>query len=58
MKGEDDPLFMGSRRSPSETEGEGNAFFVRYDLFFPLDSQVVLIFCPNKCLIALKVVCV
>ena len=30
--------------------------FARYDLFFPLDRQVARIFCPKKCLIALRVV--
>ena len=39
------PLYMGSRRFPSKTEGEGGALFVCYDLFFPLDSQTALIFC-------------
>ena len=29
---------------------------MRYDLFFPLDSQVIRIFYPKKCLAALKVV--
>ena len=29
---------------------------MRYDLFFPLDSQVACIFCSKKCLIALRVV--
>ena len=33
------PLFMGSRRFPSETEREGNALFACYDLFFLFDSQ-------------------
>ena len=33
------PLFMGSKRFPSETEGEGDTLFACYDLFFPLDSQ-------------------
>ena len=37
-------------------EEEGGAFFVRYDLFFPLDNQVARIFCPKKCLTALRVV--
>ena len=36
--------------------GEGGASFACYDLFFPLDSQVARIFCPKKCLTALKVV--
>ena len=29
---------------------------MRYDLFFPLDSQIARIFCPKKCLTALGVV--
>ena len=29
---------------------------MRYDLFFPLDSQVARIFYPKKCLAALRVV--
>ena len=37
------PLFMGSRRFPSETEGEGGALLACYDLFFPLGSQTALI---------------
>ena len=40
----------------SITEGEGGAFFVRYDMFFPLDSQVARIFCLKKCLTTLRVV--
>ena len=28
---------------------------MRYDLFFPLDSQVVRIFSPNTCLTAFRV---
>ena len=41
---------------PFETEGEGGALFVRYDMFFPLDSQIARIFCPMKRLTALRVV--
>ena len=52
----DDPISMDSRRSPFETEEEGGAFLVRYDLFFLLDSQVIRIFCPKKCLTTLRVV--
>ena len=37
-------------------EGEGGALFSRYDMFFPLDSQVTRIFCLKKRLTALKVV--
>ena len=37
-------------------EGEGGALFARYDLFFPLDSQIARIFYPKKLLTALKVV--
>ena len=37
-------------------EGEGGILFVHYDLFFPIDNQVACIFCPKKCLTALKVV--
>ena len=37
-------------------EGEGGPFLVHYDLFFLLDSQVVCIFCPKKCLTTLRVV--
>ena len=29
---------------------------MRYDMFFLLNSQVARIFCPKKCLTALKVV--
>ena len=29
---------------------------MRYDLFFPLDSQVASIFCPTTCLTAFMVV--
>ena len=36
------PLFVGGRRFPSETEGEGGALFACDDLFFPLDSQTAL----------------
>ena len=50
------PLFMGSRCFPSEMEGEGGTLFPRYDMFFPLDSQVTRIFFPNKCLTTLRVV--
>ena len=50
------PLFMRSRWFLSETEGEGGALFARYDLFFPLDSQIAHIFCPKKRLTALRVV--
>ena len=38
------PLFMGSKRFPSEKKGESGALFVCYDLFFPLDSQTARIF--------------
>ena len=37
-------------------EGEGGSLFVRYDLFFPLDSQIVLIFCSMMRLTTIKVV--
>ena len=37
-------------------EGEGSALFARYDLFFPLDSQIARIFWPMKRLTALRVV--
>ena len=37
-------------------KGKVVLFFVRYDPFFLLDSQVVLIFCPKKCLTTLRVV--
>ena len=47
---------MESRRFPSETEGEGGTFLVRYDLLFLLNSLVVLTFCLKKCLTTLKVV--
>ena len=54
---------MGSRRFPSETEGEGGALkgeggvlFARYDLFFPLDCQVARISYPKKCLTVLRMV--
>ena len=33
-------LFMGSKRFPLETKGEGGALFACYDLFFPLYSQI------------------
>ena len=36
------PLYMGSRRCPSETEGEGGALFAFYDMFFLLYSQTAL----------------
>ena len=36
------PLYMGSRRFPSETKGECGALFMYYDLFFPLYSQTAL----------------
>ena len=39
-----------------ETEEEGGALFARYDLFFPLDSQIARIFCSIKRLTALRVV--
>ena len=47
---------MESRRFPSETEGEGGAFLVRYDPFFLLDSPTVFTFCLKKCLTTLRVV--
>ena len=50
------PLFMGSRRFPSETKGEGGALFAYYDLFFPLDSQNICIFCFMMRLTAIRVV--
>ena len=50
------PLFMGSRWFPSETEGEGGALFARYNMFFPLDSQIVRIFCLMKRFTVLMVV--
>ena len=53
---EGDPLSMESRRFPSKTEGEGGAFLMRYDLFFLLDSPIVLTFYLKKCLTTLKVV--
>ena len=39
------PLYMVSRRFPSETEGEGGVLFAFYDMFFPLYNQTALIFC-------------
>ena len=39
------PLFMGSRRFPSKTEGKGDALVACYDMLFPLDSQIACIFC-------------
>ena len=36
------PLYMGSRRCPSETEGEGGALFTFYDMFFLLYNQTTL----------------
>ena len=50
------PLSMESRRFPSETEGEGGIFLVRYDLFFFLDTPVVRTFYLKKCLTTLRVV--
>ena len=50
------PLFMGSRRFPYETEGEGGALFACYDMFFPLYSQIACIFCSMMCLTAIRVV--
>ena len=32
------PLYMGIKRFPSETEGEGGALLACYDMFFPLYS--------------------
>ena len=52
----DDPISMESRQSPSKTEGEGGPFFVRYDMFFLLDSHAIRIFCPKECLTTLRVV--
>ena len=49
-------LFMGSSRFPSKMKGEGGTLFARYDLFFPLDSQIARIFYPMKRLTALRVV--
>ena len=53
---EGDPLSKESRRFPSETEGEGGIFFLRYDLFFLLDSLIVRTFYLKKCLTILRVV--
>ena len=39
------PLYMGSKRFTSETEGEGGALFTCYDLFFHLYSQTAFLFC-------------
>ena len=50
------PLFMGSRRVPSETEGEVGALFVCYDLLFLLDSQTTRIFCSMMRSTAIRVV--
>ena len=36
------PLYMGSRRFPSETKGEGGALFTYYDLFFSLYGQTAI----------------
>ena len=47
---------MKNIRFPSETEGEGDAFLMRYDLFFLLDSLIVRTFCLKKCLTTLRVV--
>ena len=47
---------MESRRFPFETKMESGAFLVRYDLFFLLDSPVVLTLCLKKCLTTLRVV--
>ena len=37
-------------------ERESGALFVRYDLFFPLDSQIACIFCSMMRLTAIRVV--
>ena len=50
------PLLMGSRLFPSEKEGEGGTLFARYDLFFPLDSQIARIFCSMMLLTTIRVV--
>ena len=52
----DDPISMEIRSSPFKTEKEDDAFLVHYDIFFLLDSQVVSIFCHNKCLTTLRLV--
>ena len=38
------PLYMGSRRFPSETEGVSGTLFAFYDFLFPLYSPTALIF--------------
>ena len=53
---EGDPLSMENRRFPSETEGEGGVFFLRYDLFFLLDSLIVRTFYLKKCMTILRMV--
>ena len=50
------PLFMGSRLFPFETKREGGALLARYDLFFPLDSQITRVFCSMMRLTAIRVV--
>ena len=49
-------LFMGSKRFPSETNGEGGALFTCHNLFFPLDSQTARIFCSMTRLTAIRLV--
>ena len=53
---EGDPLSKENRKFPSETEGEGGAFLMCYDIFFILDSPVVRTFRLKKCLTTLRVV--
>ena len=47
---------MESRGFPSATEREGGALFVCYDPYFLLDSPIIRISCPKKCLSTLRIV--